>query len=250
MVNILITIPACFIPPHNVNYLECIDTWIPLIKEIGYDVIFTSSKTNIEKNYVIEGDFFYSNAEDTLENLFYKRVFNIADWFISNEKYSHIFFIDSDSFVDPLKFHKEMVELFTGNTTIDYMGCAIPYQNWNPFDKFTTELSQPNLFAAGCGYMLSKKALTVVRDNFKEEDYINITKGADDWIVGDILYKNGISLIHNNSISCESKWKRILVDPSNVGVPDISDKESHLFLQHYCNNKMREIMDKLELNGL
>jgi hypothetical protein len=248
MKKILISVPTCFIPPHDKNWIESKETWIPLLKNMGYDFIFTASDMNIKSEYEVKGEMFYSKCSDELHELFFKRVYFLSKWFINQDKYSHLFFIDSDSFVHPDRFNNEIEKIFENFETIDYMGCAAPYNNWDPHVPNLIFIEEQGYFAAGAAFMLSKKSLDLIVNDFNFEEYQTITKGADDWIIGDFLYKKGIKLLHNNSISFESKWRRVIVDPYGSGVSDISDNDSHLFIQHYCNGHMREILNKLDLN--
>ena len=234
------------VSPHREYTLECENTWVPLVKKMGYDVIFTGSK-NVKEKYVIEGDKFYTNTNDAFEFLLYKRVMHLIDWVLEENKYSHVFFVDNDAFLHPIRFHIEMINLFRTFKEIDYMGCAWPYQSFNPHVKFTKEVYQKEVWAAGSAMFFSTKSLEIFKKNYREEDYSTISKGADDWIMGDVLYNQGIKLLHNNSICHESNWKRVIYDPHGTGTPDITDKNSHLFLQHYCHNHMQEIMMKLNL---
>jgi hypothetical protein len=247
MKKILISVPTCFIPPHDKNWIESKETWVPLLKNMGYDFIFTASDMSIKSEYEIKGEMFYSRCSDEWDELFIKRVYFLSKWFINQDKYSHIFFIDSDSFVHPDRFNKEIEKIFENFETIDYMGCAAPYNHWNPHVPNLMFIEEKGYFAAGAGFMLSKKSLDLIANNFNFEEYQTITKGSDDLIIGDFLYKKGIKLLHNNSISFESKWRKVIVDPNGIGVPDISDNNCHLFIQHYCNGHMREILSKLNL---
>lgn len=247
MKKILISIPTCFIPPHDKNWLESKETWVPLLKNMGYDFIFTASDISISSDYEIKDEMFYSRCSDEWDELFFKRVYYLSKWFITQDKYSHVFFIDSDSFVHPYRFNEEMEKVFQTFEVIDYMGCAAPYNHWNPHVPNLMFIEEKGYFAAGAGFMLSKKSLDLIANNFNFDEYQTITKGADDWIIGDFLYKQGIKLLHNNSISFESKWRKVIVDPQGIGVPDISDRNNHLFIQHYCNGNMQEILNVLEL---
>ena len=245
--DILITIPTCFIEPHNVNWIETKETWVKQIKEKGYDVIFTKFDKNLDKKYELKDNFFTTSfSSDEWDDLFYKRIYYISEWISQQDNYKYIFFIDSDTFINVEKFDNEIPKIIEKYPCLNYMGCANPYEGWYPHEKMFKYIYKEKTFASGFGFMLSKEACKVLYKNFKDEDYTHITKGRDDVIVGDLMYKNGIPLLHNNSFSKESKWRKKLVDPFNVGTPHIGDKNSHVYVQHYINGHMKEVQKELK----
>jgi hypothetical protein len=250
MVNkILITIPTCEVEGHNLNWKESRDTWVIEAKNKGYDVIFTKPSTSIpSKKHIIKDGFLFSKSKDIWDDLFRKRVLSVCNWIkdFNIEQYDWIFFIDSDTFVNIEKFDKEIPKILNEYPGVDYMGCANPYEGWYPHSPFYKFIYKEKTFASGFGFMLSKKACRILAQKYKDEDYSYITLGRDDVIVGDLMYKNGIPLLHNNSFSKESKWRKKLIDPQSIGTPHIGDSNSHVYVQHYINGHMKEIQNELK----
>ncbi len=70
---------------------------------------------------------------------------------------------------------------------------------------------------------------------------------ADDWILGRAMWQNGIQLLHDSRIYFESKHRTLIKDYGDIGVPDITNRKSHLAIQHYMNGHMEEAIKKLKL---
>lgn len=245
MPKTLITITGTWAPTHSKNWIECASTWVPKLKEKGFDVLFLMSNPYLDKEYEVVGDFFFSRCTDILEKLYLKNHYYISKYFLNETNYDYRFHTDNDTFVHPERF-VSLVEEYTQTTPKDYVGCTVPYPNINPNHLNKLEIKDQGYYASGgSGFILSRKSHEPLINDFKEENYNHLA--FCDKITGELLRKNGIKLWHDSRILFESPYKRTMNDPLNLGIPFIGDKDSFLAVQHYCNGHMQEIMNKLEL---
>lgn len=245
MPKTLITITGTWVQSHSQNWIECASTWVPKLKEKGFDVLFLMSNPHLDKEYEVVGDFFFARCSDKLEKIYLKNHYYISKYILNETDYDYRFHTDSDTFIHPERFIP-FLEEYTETTPKPYVGCAIPYPGFDTNVLNKLEITDQNFYASGgSGFILSKEAHKPLIEDFKEENYDHL--GYCDKIVGELLYKNGINLWHDSRMLFESPYLRTIYNPSNIYSPFIGDKDSFLVAQHYCNGHMKEIIDKLEL---
>ena len=242
--RILIGVPGTFNYPHSKNWIECESTWIPKLREKGYDVKILLSDPEQNINYKIKGNFFITKNSDFKDGLYYKNYHYMSEYILSNNQYDYYVKIDSDSFVHPERFDEMISSLFINEfETPDYLGCCVPYRGWNSHDRIFTKIDEGYGFASGTGMMLSRKSLQIILNDFNPS--VNTELHFDDKIVGDIL-RDKVSLYHDSRILFFSKYDMAeVVDLSPDGPSFISDDNSQLAIQHYCSGHMSEIMYKI-----
>jgi hypothetical protein len=155
------------------------------------------------------------------------------------------FRVDSDSFIHPERFKKMLEENLKDYPDLDYMGCCHPNFGYNPHNLHRKFICRPMHFAAGCGYMVSRRGMEIALEKMKILQKIEFE--ADDWVLGRAMWENRIPLLHDSRIYFESKYRQIVEDFHSIGIPDISEPKSHLAVQHYMNGHMDEAMKKLKL---
>jgi hypothetical protein len=241
----LITITGTWFPSHSPNWIESASTWVPLIKEKGFDVLFLMPNPYLDKDYEIIGDFFFAKCPDGLENIYLRNHYYISKYFLNQNDYDYRYHTDCDTFIHSERF-TDLIKEYTEITPKDYVGCVIPYPGLNPNVLNKLEIKEKNYYASGgSGFLLSKKAHEPLVNDFKKEDY-NDDLSACDRITGSLLYQKGIKLWHDSRILFESPYRKIISDPYNLGTPFIGDKDSFLAVQHYFNGHMREILDNIQ----
>jgi len=243
--NIIILVTGTLIEPWDKNWKECEDTWVKVLRKIGYTVMISIGDETIDDYYKIDGNTIYFKTSDTKFGLYDKSLKLPIKWILEKTKYQYYFRIDSDSFVEPYRFDKMLKENLEEFPNLNYMGCCMPYLGWNPFiqNKFWIPRENHKSFASGTAYLISRFAMETASTYMRLEREIERT--IDDYVLGRCMRENNIPLLHDSRIFMESKHRRITSDPHNVGVPDISDVESHLAIQHYMNGHMNDCMEKL-----
>lgn len=256
--RVLITITGTWAESHAKNWMECEMTWVSRLRKMGFDVVYLMSNPHLDKPYERVGNFFFANCKDDLDSIYLKNHYYISQYVNKDTDYEYRFHTDSDTFIHPERF-VTLLEEYVNITPKDWVGCMIPYNNLNPWQMIKREI-QPGKWngisfyaSGGAGFLLSNKAMQVLIDELDYENYINKTNQepwfdktwACDLIAGHFLYKNDIKLWHDNRIMFESKYKKVMLDPHNFGVPFVGDKNSFMTVQHYCNGHMQEIMKML-----
>jgi hypothetical protein len=238
--KIMIMVTGTMISPYDENWKECYRTWIPELKKLGYHILVSIGKPDLETEWKLDGDFIYFRADDTKMGLYDKSIRLPIKWILEETDYEYYFRIDSDSFVAPIRFDR-MVQENLSNENVDYMGCAHPAFGANPFSAYKQMVYKEGTIASGCGYMINRKSMKIALDTMRiVEDPLDYQ--IDDWVLGRAMWEAGIQLLHDSRILFESKHKPLAADPYNIGLPDIADPQSHLALQHYMNGHMDEAM--------
>jgi len=241
--KILIGVPGTFNETHSKNWIECESTWIPKLREKGYNVKIILSDPEQSKNLDIKGNFFITKNSDLKDELYHKRWSHISEYVIGSDDYDFYFNIDSDCFVHPERFDDMMSSIVNFNEPVDYLGCCIPYRGWNTYKSLFTKITDVYCYASGSAILLSKKSLSILKEKF--DPAIHTELHFDDKVVGDIL-RGSVSFYHDSRILFFSKYDMAeVIYPSNEGPTFISDIDSQLAIQHYCNDHMREIMNKI-----
>ena len=242
--KMVIMVTGTTIEPWDQNWKECRRTWVPVLRSMGYHVYIAIANPDLDHYYKIEEDIIWFKADDTKYGLYDKSIRLPIKWILEETGYEYYFRIDSDSFVAPKRFHNMILQNFSELPTIDYMGCCHPNDGWNPYHLNRYHILKEGYIASGCGYLVSKRAMEIAqRDMRVIEDPLDYT--IDDWVLGRAMYENGIYLLHDSRILFESKYKSLALDPYNIGLPDISEPECHLAIQHYMNGHMDEAFEKL-----
>lgn len=245
MQNTLITIIGTWAESHSKNWIECESTWVPKLREKGYDVLYLMSNPHLDKDYELQGNFFFSKCLDNKYDIYMKCEYFISKYVLNETEYQYRYHIDSDSFVHPDRFIK-FIEDYTITNPKDYVGCAIPYPSFHWDNLIQKEIDNVNIWASGgSGFLLSRKSMKYLVEDFSRDEFKDTI--FEDKIVGQILYRNGINLFHDSRLLFTSPYKQIMHNPSNDPVNFIGNKDSFLAVQHYCHGHMQEIIDKLEL---
>ena len=243
--KVLITITGTWAKTHYKNWIECETTWVPKLREKGFEVLYLMSNPYIKNGFEKIDNFFFANCKDNKEELYLKNHYYISAYFINETDYEYRFHTDNDTFIHPERFIT-LLDDYVNKTPKDYVGCVIPYPGFNVNDLNKAEITNPGYYASGgSGFLVSRKSQKHMVSDFNKSNYEHLA--YCDKITGEILYKNGIKLFHDSRILFESPYKRAIRDPQKIGCPSIGDKNSFLAVQHYCNGHMVELMNKLDL---
>jgi len=240
--KLIILVCGTNIKPYDSNWRECERTWIPELKKMGYNVMVSIGLPSLENYYLIDGNKIYFKADDEKVGLIDKRLKLPIRWILNETNYEYYMNIDSDSFVHPDRFDFMMEDNFIKYGRVDYMGCSIPVDMWayeHPLRFLTQEC---DAYASGCAYLISKKAMIAASEK------IVVTRNAefefDDLVLSRAMYESDIPLLHDGRILLHSKNRAIFPYPKEH-MPDITNEDSYLAIQHYMNGNMDEAMIKL-----
>jgi len=245
MSKTLITITGNWQKDYYSNWIECETTWVPKLREKGYDVIYLMSNPHLDKDYELIGNFFFSKCDDTKYDIYLKAEYYISKYILDETDYEFRFHTDSDSFVHVDRFIK-FIEDYTVNNPKDYVGCAIPYPGLNWDHLVQKEFDSKNLWASGgSGFLLSKKSMYHLYHDFDRNKYQDTI--FEDKIVGEILYNAGINLFHDSRLLFSSPYKQTIGNATGKPINFIGNKDSFLAVQHYCDGHMKELMHLLNI---
>lgn len=241
--KILIGVPGTYNYPNSKNWIECESTWIPLLRDKGYDVLILLSDESQIENYKIRGNFFITKNSDLKDGLYYKNYFHISDYVLISDRYDYYFKIDSDSFVHPERFDRMLQSLIEMDETPDYLGCCCPARGWDTRTPCFEKIDEGHGFASGAAMMLSRKALEILKRDFNPDIHLDLH--FDDLLVGNILRPH-LPLYHDSRILMYSKYNMAeIVDLHDTGPAFITEEDSHLAIQHYCDGHMNEIISDI-----
>jgi hypothetical protein len=241
--KLIILVTGTTIEPYDKNWKECYSTWIPLMKEAGFNIKVAIGNPKLKKDWELYGDMIYFKTEDTKRGLYDKSIRMPIQWILSETNYEYYMRIDSDSFVEPKKFEQMLNENFADDPNINYMGSCHPVWMWDPTKPTKFKVCKERHFASGVAYLVSRKAMNIALEKMRMVE--DVDPEIDDWVLGRSMWENGIELYHDGRIYFESKHKIIVYDGQRLGCPDISDPNSHLAIQHYMNGHMEEAMVSL-----
>ena len=241
--KIIILVTGTTNKPYDENWKECERTWIPELRKLGYEVKVAIGNPKLKDYYTIKENIIYFRADDSKFGLYDKSIRIPIIWILAETDYQYYIRIDSDSFVEPKRFDKMLRQNLTEVRDLDYMGCCHPNTGWNPHHIYRFFVCKKEHIASGCVYMVSKRAMITALEHMRitNPDDLKI----DDWVLGRAMWENDIQLLHDNRIIFESKHKQLTKDPFGVGMPDISEPNSHLAIQHYMNGYMEDAMIQL-----
>jgi hypothetical protein len=249
--KVVIMVTGTLIEPYDSNWRECEATWIPMLRNLGYRVIsvvgnptITDKKTLDQiKNYYkfINENLIQFETFDTKVGLYDKSINLPIKWILSETDYEYYFRIDSDSFVHPHRFHEMIIENLSKYPNLNYMGCCHPYKGWNPTIPHQEWMFEEYHFGAGAGYMISRTAMKVAKEKMRIEEPNDFE--IDDWVLGRVMWENGVPLLHDSRILFESPYK--VLTEGDGSIPYIGDINSHIAIQHYMNGNMKKAMKDL-----
>jgi len=245
MKKTIITITGTWVKSHYSNWIECETTWVPKMREQGFEVIYLMSNPYLQDDYELIGNFFFAKCSDNLEKIYYKNHHFISKYILEKTDYEYRLHVDSDTFIHPHKINY-FLEDHTEISPKDYVGCVTPYPGLNPNILNIFEISDPNLYASGgSGFLLSRNSMKIMVENFNENEYQDLS--SCDKITGDILFRNGIKFWHDSRFLFDSPWKIKMENSGPTLIPFIGYDNSFLVSQHYCNGHMKAIMDLLKI---
>lgn len=245
MKKTLITVTGTWVESHSKNWIECESTWIPKLREMGFEILILMSNPHLDKEYEKIGNFFFSKCGDSMDEMYLKNHYYISKYLLDETDYDYRFHTDSDSFVHPERFIK-LLEDYTITNPKDYIGCTIPYPGLDPRTLHQETMVDEQYYASGgSGFILSRKAHSYMVNDFKIDEHETLY--CCDKITGMLLRRNGIYLFHDSRFLFESKYKTIMRRYNEIPNPHIGDKDSFLTVQHFCNGHMQEIIKELEI---
>lgn len=250
--KVLIGIPTLF---HNPNYkgkdglwknwIECENTWVPLLRKKGFNVIYLVSNEFLNKDYKYNDPFLSINCTDDELGFFKKTSLGPFKYVMEQTNYEYFFRIDNDCFVHPERFVDMLADVLS-RFDVDYLGAHYPrHPEIDPCVSHQQEIYNFNSnsyygFASGAAFMVSRKSMKKVLEQYIWSDL------PDDLRVSDILKANQIPLLNDTRICYDSPYYRLQSIPGKEH-PFIGQSFSHLAIQHYCNGKMKEIQSILNL---
>ena len=233
--------------PFSLNWKECENTWVPMLRELGYTVKISFGDPNLENYYSDEGDYIKFKTSDGKDGLLDKSIKLPIKWILEHTDYKYYFRIDSDSFVHPKRFD-DMLNENIKNFSPDYMGFMIPVAGLDISQKITKyenlNDSEITRYASGAGYMISRKVMPQIFPKLIATE--NNMLGWDDLVLGIAMKSENILLLNETSISPESHQKIIFSNPHNIPIQYIGDKNSFLTIQHYTNGLMNKILQDIK----
>jgi len=233
--------------PSSLNWKECENTWVPMLRELGYTVKIAFGDPNLENYYSDEGDYIKFKTSDGKDGLLDKSIKLPIKWILEHTDYKYYFRIDSDSFVHPKRFDLMLNENIK-NFSPDYMGFMLPANGINASIKITQyenlNDSDTIKFASGAAYMVSRRVmLQIFPKLITTEDWM---LECDDLVLGVAMKSENILLLNDTSISVESHQKILFPNPDNIPIQYIGDKNSFLTIQHYTNGLMDKILQEIK----
>ena len=112
MKKVLITITGTWSDPGYKNWIECEATWVPKLREKGFDVLYLMSNPHLKNYYEKIGDFFFSSCRDGKDEIYYKNHYHISKYILEETDYEYRLHVDSDTFVHPDRM-VSLLEQFT-----------------------------------------------------------------------------------------------------------------------------------------
>lgn len=242
--KIIILVTGTNTHPWNLNWKECENTWVPLLKELGYSVKISFGDPNLENYYSDDGDYIRFKTSDGKDGLLDKSIKLPIKWILEHTNYEYYFRIDSDSFVHPTRFDKMLINNIT-NFNPDYMGIGLPLPGLNITKHFTQYIPESlnwshHYFASGVAYMVSRKVMPIIFSDLTPiEDW---ELECDDFVLGRAMKQHNILLLNDTSICFETNDRPLIGNTLGIPTPYIGDKDSFLSIQHYSNGLMKKIL--------
>ena len=257
--SVAIGIRGCIKHPWTDNWQECLDTWAGQMISDGWRVKVHIGHPELSEDYVELNELFLCKTTDNMGGVFMKSVYYPSKWLLEQDKYTHIFVTDSDTFIHPKRFEEELIKLQHIYGDLDYVGAVIPIYDINIEVDFAIKKT-PNLMndykytyvSGGSGFLISKKLAEKVVFEIDSKSYLQYKEFKDDWFyyddyfLGKIAEKYSIQPIHSNSFQSTSHNKN---DILGCEPPPIESKGGDFVcVQHYRAGDMKSIMKSLKLN--
>jgi len=244
--KVIINLPDCKIEKYQAQQREAYETWIPVLREKGIEVIKSVSNLEIEGEYKLEGEDLLCNCTDDLDRNFILKRFYFIKWALENRDFDYLFITSFDTFVHPDRFPM-LLDSYLEKPEIEASGAVWPRMGWWPWGRNLIQIDQSKYDAnlslsGGSGFVLSRRACEVLRDNYPTFNADGFKDYEDDAIFSKVLKDNGVYLWHDEAIITGSPQQMYWTDPHNVGVPRI-DLIGGEFLaaQSPLDGNMREV---------
>jgi len=256
--NVAIGIRGCIKHPWTDNWQECLDTWAGQMISDGWRVKVHIGHPELSEDYIDLNELFLCKTTDNMGGVFMKSVYYPSKWLLEQDKYTHIFVTDSDTFVHPKRFENEILKLQKIYGELDYVGALIPITD-NDIEEDFSSKRIPNPagdekfkhISGGSGFLISKKTASKVVNEINFKAYLQYQDFKDDWFyyddyfLGKIVEKYSIPSIHTNAFQSTSHQKNDILGCNPPAIE--SDEGSFVCVQHYRAGDMKEIMKTLKL---
>jgi hypothetical protein len=262
--DIAIGIRGCIYDPWLHSWNECLDTWAGKMINDGWRVRVHIGHPELDCNYKEINNFLVCNTTERNDGVFMKSIYHPSKWLIEQNKYTHIFVTDSDTFIHPKRFEETIIRLnekyeeldYVGGLRLDPMPADLKYELKTEerinLSKGFPEFPHSIVYASGgSGFLISKKAAKAVIEIVDSKDYLNhpdyndTYTHYDDLCLGLIMKIANIPLIYSNSFQSTSPK---INDINDYDPPGIETKEGHhIAVQHYRKNDMKFLIDSFEL---
>jgi len=242
--KILLIVTGSNVSPWDKNWMECANTWIPLLKQLGYHVKVSIADENLDDYFLDECDIIKFKSSVGKDGLFERGLTLPLRWILENTNYQYYFKVDSDTFIHPKRFDNMLIENIQDG--FDYLGACTPYRGWDTNDNFKEHMLAKDgdfFFASGAGYCISRRIMALVLNDLKIENHWELF--CEDYILGRTMKNLGIPLLHDNKICIESPFMEVLVKSADIKTPYIGDRDSHLAMQHYMHKNMSKAINDL-----
>jgi hypothetical protein len=245
--KIVIIITGSQVDGWDKNWQECLFTWIPLVRQLGYHVKISFPDNNIPDYFLDEDGIIKFKCSYDKYGLFDRAVKLAFRWVLDYTDYEYYVKIDSDTFIHPTRFDNMLMENIS-ECNFDYLGACHPYRLWNTNHNFKSYVHQNEddiFWASGSAFIINRRIMEIAYNNLIINDEWEL--GCDDLVLGRAMKKLNIPLLHDNRICYESPYNEIIdkTDDFIDGTPYIGDKNSHLAIQHYMNGHMAEAINNL-----
>jgi len=256
--NVAIGIRGCIKDPWTQNWQECLATWAGKMITDGWRIKVHIGHPELTDDYIDLQNFFVCKTTDNMGGVFMKSVYYPSKWLLEQDKYTHIFVTDSDSFIHPQRFENEILKLQKIYGELDYVGALIPIYDIDIEKDFSIKKipndssnSKYTYASGGSGFLLSKKLAERVVLEIDNRAYLQYKDFKDDWFyyddyfLGKIVEKYSIPSIHSNAFQSTSHQRNEILD---CEPPPIESKRgSFVCVQHYRAGDMKDIMKSLKL---
>lgn len=243
--KVILIITGSNVSPWDRNWMECANTWVPLLKQLGYHVKVSIANEHLDSYFLDEGDIIKFKSTLGKDGLFERGLRLPLKWIIENTDYQYYFKIDSDTFIHPSRFDNMLLENIQDGFT--YMGACNPYRGWDINSNFKEYIPNDNkddfFFASGAAYGMSRIVIPSILNNLEIQNEWELA--CEDYVLGRVMKKLQVPLLHDNRICFESPFREAIVRGDDIESAYIGNKNSHLAIQHYMNGHMAEAINNL-----
>ena len=246
--NIKIALGVLTHVDNHLRQKECLDTWLG--EALKHEEILPVFYLGLED--IIFERYFFSKVGE-INTLFcnlsraevktgkrgkirhskpnYIKTYYFLKWAIENIEFDYIFKCDDDTYVD---INKLLSYDFQNR---DYVGFNMKYCLGDRFNKG----KWLNYASGGAGYFLSKKAASIVVEEFDFSK--DIIKTSEDATVGQVLSRNSIKLHNEPRLfpACKRFFDKGGGFPFDIKPMTISHDENDLITSHFVSGMMKDI---------